>query len=176
MTRPAAPVGRRRPKLQRHGGRKPDYHSPPLENFVQMVIPSDLAAGRKAQQQILDQLAGKGFCPDSLFAVQVALDEALTNAIKHGNRLDPQKKVRINTRISPEQAEIVIEDEGPGFARDDIPDPTCGENLEKPCGRGLLLMESVMNHVEYSRGGRCVRMIRRNEPRVAARPPSAGDA
>jgi serine/threonine-protein kinase RsbW len=141
-----------------------------------MVIPSDLAAGRKAQQQILDRLAGTGFCAESLFAVQVALEEALTNTIRHGNRLDPGKKVRINAHISPEQAEITIEDEGPGFQRSNVPDPTCCENLEKPCGRGLLLMESVMNQVEYSQGGRRVRMIRRNEPRVAARPSATGDA
>jgi serine/threonine-protein kinase RsbW len=130
---------------------------------LEFSIPSDFASGRDAQKKILDEVADRGFNSQSAFAIKLALEEAMINAIKHGNKLDPKKKVHIKTRITPLQAEIEIEDEGPGFDRGDVPDPTCEENIEKCSGRGILLIEAYMNNVEWSHGGRRVRMIKRNE-------------
>jgi serine/threonine-protein kinase RsbW len=134
-----------------------------------MTIPSELSASREVQEQILADIQKHGFSRQSAFAVRLALEEAMINAIKHGNKLDPHKKVHIETRISPDEAEIIIEDEGTGFERHAVPDPTCDPNIEKCSGRGILLIESYMNRVEWSRGGRRLRMIRRNEDEALPR-------
>jgi serine/threonine-protein kinase RsbW len=120
--------------------------------------------GRAVQKNILDAVERAGFDPDSVFAVKLALEEAMINAIKHGNKLDPAKKVHIDATINDREAKITIEDEGPGFNRATVPDPTAEENLTKCSGRGLLLMETYMTSVEYSNKGRKVHMLKRREP------------
>ena len=131
---------------------------------LKWVIPSDYDAGQEVQQRILTDAERSGFSANSLFALRLALDEAMVNAIKHGNRLDPKKKVRVEATVTPEAVRIEIEDEGPGFDRGCIPDPTAVENLCKCCGRGILLIESYMNGARWDRGGRRLRMVRFNEP------------
>src|SRR5206468_12742224 len=84
-----------------------------------------------------------------IFGIKLALEEALVNAIKHGNRLDGGKKVRIQIHVSGERLDIVIVDEGPGFNPDQVADPLAAENLERPNGRGLLLMRHYMTEVTY---------------------------
>ena len=88
------------------------------------TIPSDYGAGRDLQERILRDVQRHGFTTDNAFAIRIALEEALVNAIKHGNRLDRGKKIHVEARVTKERAEITIEDEGPGFNRSDIPDPT----------------------------------------------------
>ena len=128
------------------------------------TIPSDFAAGRDVQKRILEDVQKHGFDGHNFFAITLALEEALTNAIKHGNRLDPKKKVRVEAKVTRKQAEITVEDEGDGFARSCVPDPTAEENLEKCSGRGILLIEAYMNKVKWDRGGRRVRMVKVKEP------------
>ncbi|HSU66814.1 MAG TPA: ATP-binding protein, partial [Tepidisphaeraceae bacterium] len=79
------------------------------------TIPSEFDAGRDVQNQILDDVRRNGFEGNCFFAINLALEEALTNAIRHGNRLDPRKKVYVEAKVSRRQAEIIVEDEGPGF-------------------------------------------------------------
>jgi serine/threonine-protein kinase RsbW len=134
------------------------------------TIPSNFAASREVQKRILDDVTRGGFNSQSAFAIKLALEEALTNAIRHGNRLDPAKKVRVSATVTPQKAEIVIEDEGVGFRRHEVPDPTLDENLERCSGRGILLIESYMNEVKWSRGGRRLKMVKHNEPDVFPRP------
>lgn len=129
---------------------------------MKFVIDSDLSQQRDIQKRILDAVERAGYHADSLFAVKISLEEALINAIKHGNKLDPNKKVHIEASVTPRQTEIVIEDEGPGFDRACVPDPTAEENLLKCSGRGILLMETYMDRVEYSKDGRRVKLIKRN--------------
>ena len=88
-----------------------------------------------------------------VFGVRLALEEALVNAIKHGNRMDPDKSVRIGCQVCDKQVRIEIEDQGSGFDVSDVPDPTEDENLEKPGGRGIMLMRSFMSTVEYNASG-----------------------
>lgn len=128
------------------------------------TIASDFAAGRAVQNQILEEIRRNGYSGNCYFAINLALEEALTNAIRHGNRLDASKKVHVEARITPQRVEISIEDEGPGFDRQEIPDPTAEENLEKCSGRGILLIESYMNSVRWDRGGRRLRMVKDNQP------------
>ena len=136
---------------------------------VKMVIPSDYHAGRDVQAAILKQVQAHHYFPHSEYAIRLALEEGLINAIKHGNRLDPAKKVRIAAHISVDQVEISVEDEGPGFDRSSVPDPTLVENLEKCSGRGILLIEAYMTRVSWDRGGRRLRMVRINQPETPAK-------
>lgn len=126
-----------------------------------VVIDSDTAQGQRIQSDILALAQTCEFSEPELFAIRLAIEEALVNAIKHGNGSDPSKKVRIEYEINPEQVRIRIEDEGPGFDPDAVPDPTDPEFLERPCGRGLMLMRHYMSLVEFSQRGNCVEMFKR---------------
>jgi serine/threonine-protein kinase RsbW len=126
-------------------------------------IPSDFNAAREVQKRILDDVKGNGYTPQPTFAIQLALEEALINAVKHGNKFDAAKQVHVECKIDPKQAEIVIQDEGAGFDPGCVPDPTLEENLEKCSGRGILLIGAYMDFVEWTEGGRRLRMIKRNE-------------
>lgn len=130
---------------------------------LRFTIPSDPVEARDVQKRIMDDIARHGYDSHCSFAIKLALEEALVNAIKHGNKFDRTKKVHIEAKITPKQAEICIEDEGEGFKRVCVPDPTAEENLEKCSGRGILLIEAYMNKVQYSRGGRRLRMVKKNE-------------
>jgi len=135
----------------------------PLKTEVK--IPSDTVVGQALQDQILRQLEELQFAEHDLFGVRLALEEALVNAIKHGNRLDPTKSVRVQWLIDHERVVIEIEDEGEGFDPGDVPDPTADENLERPCGRGIHLMRAFMTSIEYyDRGNRVVLIKAKTAP------------
>ena len=85
--------------------------------------------------------------------------EAFTNAIEHGNNLDPDKKVTIQFEAHPETLEIWVEDEGEGFNPDAVADPLAEENLLADSGRGLYLIEALADEVRYEEDGRRVRII-----------------
>lgn len=123
-----------------------------------VCIRSDPAEARQVQQQIESALKAHQYCEHDIFAIKLAIEEALVNAIKHGNQMDRSKKVQISYHIRDEDFHIVIMDEGRGFDPGDIPDPTCPENVERCCGRGLLLMRHYMNEVSFSCQGNSVRM------------------
>jgi serine/threonine-protein kinase RsbW len=129
---------------------------PWVEEF-ETTIPNDTATALEVQERIVDTLENLGYSTRDVFGVRLALEEALVNAIKHGNRNDPRKRVHIECRISDEMVIVEIEDEGPGFDLEEVPDPTAEENLEKPSGRGIMLMRAFMTRVEYEgRGNRIV--------------------
>ena len=88
----------------------------------------------------------------------VAVTEAVTNAIHHGNKSDPQKKVHICCDYSEEKVSFTISDEGPGFDHYHLPDPTSPENLEKPSGRGIFLMKHLSDQLIFSNHGRTVEL------------------
>lgn len=116
-------------------------------------IPSDSAAGQALQERIIAAMESLNYSTRDVFGMRLALEEALVNAIKHGNRMDPSKNVRVQCLVSDEITRIEIEDEGEGFDVSDVPDPTAEENLERPCGRGLMLMRAFMTRVEYNAVG-----------------------
>jgi serine/threonine-protein kinase RsbW len=123
------------------------------------VIPSDLAAVPPLQEEI-GTVVGKAFAEHEAFAVKMAVEEALVNAIKHGNQLDPAKTVTVTWVLHAERFEVRITDQGPGFNPDDVPDPTSPENLERPCGRGLLLIRYYMTDVSFHDAGRTIAMFK----------------
>ena len=125
-----------------------------------VTIQSDLAAAHQLQCEIEAALSAVAFGERDVFAVKLALEEALVNAIRHGNNLDPTKRVHVRYTVTPERIDIRITDEGQGFNPNEVPDPTAPENLERPCGRGLLLMRHYMTEVHYSDCGRAVQMCK----------------
>lgn len=127
--------------------------SPAFIEEFEITIPSDTTEGQAVQERIVKLLEELNYPPRDVFGVRLALEEALVNAIKHGNRHDPEKSVRIECRVGPERVYVEIEDQGPGFDPEDVPDPTALENLEKPCGRGIMLMRAFMNRIEYNETG-----------------------
>jgi serine/threonine-protein kinase RsbW len=134
-----------------------------IEEF-DVRIPSSTTEGQKIQERIISRLEEIGFPARGIFGVRLALEEALVNAIKHGNGLDPNKEVAVTCQISNDKVRVVIEDQGPGFRLEDVPDPTEDENLEKPGGRGIMLMRAFLSVVEYNeRGNRVVLEKHRND-------------
>ena len=115
--------------------------------------------------EVLTALRDNDFGDDMIFAVHLSLEEAFVNAIKHGNHGDPEKSISVDCLISPDKLDISIADEGYGFDPQGVPDPRCNGNLYKSCGRGLLLIQSYMDVVEYNSRGNCVHLVKyRNSP------------
>ncbi len=132
-----------------------------------MAIASTPLAIAEVCKWILPKLKANNFSQEDIFAVHLAMEEALINAIKHGNKMDPKKEVKVNYSVSPDKVEISMTDEGEGFNPEIVPDPRQGKNLYKNDGRGLLLMQSYMDEVEYNKRGNSVRMVRYKEkPRL----------
>jgi serine/threonine-protein kinase RsbW len=127
-----------------------------------LLIPSDLLAARQPEQEILGALERFGYPEQSLFAIKLSLEEALVNAVKHGNQYDPGKQITIRYDVNPDRAIITVTDQGTGFCPANVPDCTADENLNRPSGRGIMLMRSYMDQVHYSRRGNTVRMIKYN--------------
>jgi serine/threonine-protein kinase RsbW len=136
--------------------------------MTKVTIATDFVASRELQKRILDEVVANGFHDNALFAIKLSLEEAMHNAVKHGNKQKEDKNIHVEYSITPKRAEIVIEDEGTGFEPMDVPDPTDDENLIKCSGRGILLIKAYMNEVEYSRGGRRLRMMKKNEDHALA--------
>ena len=121
-------------------------------------IPSCRDAGHEIVQELLERLEYHDWVPHDIFGVHLAVEEALANAIHHGNRLDASKSVRVVFKVSPTRVRIEVHDEGQGFRPADVPDPTDDEHLNVPNGRGVMLMRSYMSLVEYNETGNCVIM------------------
>ncbi len=130
------------------------------EGAVEFVIPSDPLEAARVQERIEQQLADCQFDEREIFAIKLALEEALVNAIKHGNRMDPSKRVHIRYHITPHRCDIGIADEGRGFDPGAVPDPLAEENLDRPSGRGLFLMRHYMTEVTYHPPGNRLTMCK----------------
>ena len=113
------------------------------------AIRSDAAAGRRILDEVLKRLTALHWSRRDIFGVHLAVDEALVNAIVHGNGSVADKKVRFSCRISPQKIRVEITDEGTGFDPDILPDPTTPERIGCPRGRGVMLMRAFMSRVEF---------------------------
>jgi serine/threonine-protein kinase RsbW len=125
-----------------------------------VVITSDTAEARRVQEEIEAQLRAVDYSEHEIFSIRLALEEAMVNAIKHGNNFDRNKRVHISYTVKLDRFDILIADEGQGFDPEDVPDPTAVENLERPCGRGLMLMRYYMHEVCYNKNGSSVSMTK----------------
>jgi serine/threonine-protein kinase RsbW len=125
---------------------------------INRALPSNLTAYIGFVEDLLARLELYGWNKEELFGIHMALEESITNAIRHGNKLDPNKQVFVDCELSPQRFFIRVCDEGAGYNPCAVPDCCADENLEVPGGRGLALMRAYMDHVELSDNGRCVVM------------------
>ena len=140
----------------------------------EVVIPNNTSAGQSVQERIIQLLEELRYEERDVFGIRLALEEALVNAIKHGNQMDPNKTVRVTCRVASDRVRIEIEDQGDGFHPAEVPDPTADENLERPCGRGIMLMRAFMSSIAFNASGNCVILEKaRSEPEPESQPDSA---
>lgn len=108
-------------------------------------------------ETIVDELKEQFQIPDDIYGnILVAITEAVNNAIRHGNKLDPEKKVDFSFEYNQREYLFKVQDKGIGFDPDSIPDPTLPENLDKPDGRGIFIMKNLSDEVSFEDKGRRV--------------------
>ncbi len=111
------------------------------------------------QDLVVERAEDLGYSKASLFALRLAIEEAIANAFHHGHReLPVETPIDIEYDLSDVRISVIVEDKGPGFTPAAVPDPTLDENLETPGGRGLVLMRAYMTRIEYNETGNRVEM------------------
>jgi serine/threonine-protein kinase RsbW len=130
---------------------------------IEFELPSDLALMNGVLEYLQERVSKLGLIKPERSNLFVALDEAFVNAVKHGNKNDPNKLVRITAELTPQEASFTVEDEGEGFDINQIPDPCDPANLFRTSGRGVLLIYNIMDEVEYNAQGNRVKMVKRPE-------------
>jgi serine/threonine-protein kinase RsbW len=131
---------------------------------TELTLPSRIEAVNEAAAAVAEILSRSGIAEGVSYGVDMAVREAVTNAVLHGNKQDESKAVRVTVGISPEVLEITVHDEGAGFDPTAVPDPTATENVLKSSGRGIFFMRNFMDQVEWLMrpdGGTTVRMIKK---------------
>lgn len=134
------------------------------EETTELVLPSRIEAIAEAAAAAAKVVSRAGMGEDAAFGVDMAVREAVTNAVLHGNKQDETKEVWIKFKSSPEALEITVRDQGTGFDLESVPDPTAAQNIMKTSGRGILFMRNFMDEVEWShhaQGGTVVRMTKK---------------
>ena len=134
-----------------------------------IVFPSKPCEVYRVLHVILAEIRESGFKEDVIFAIRLALDEALSNAVRHGNCGDPTKQVTVEYSINEQGFKASVTDEGCGFQPDELPDPTLKENIERPCGRGVMLMKAYMSGVTYNKNGNSVTLTKHRNCRLPNR-------
>lgn len=133
------------------------------EKETTFSISSKIEAIDEAVTRAMTFVSAAGFGEESLFGIDMAVREAIANAVKHGNKLDESKDVEIGLSDDGAKLFITIRDFGDGFAIEDVPDPTNPENLLRATGRGILFMQNFVDVVEWERhadGGTVVKMTK----------------
>lgn len=136
---------------------------PYIREKIDFELPSDLSLMNGVLQYLIERVARLGVIKPERSNLYVALDEAFVNAVKHGNRNDTSKLVRITAELSPKECRFTVEDEGQGFNIQEIPNPCDPENLFKSSGRGVLLIYNIMDEVKYNERGNQLTMVKRPE-------------
>lgn len=131
--------------------------------MTEATLPSKSGAHLPLMEEILDQLKQLGWDGRDYFGVQMALEESLSNAIRHGNGLDESKQVQVACKVSDQRFWLQVEDEGDGFIPNKVADCTSDEGLEATGGRGMLLIEAYMNEVKHNERGNQITMEKTRE-------------
>jgi serine/threonine-protein kinase RsbW len=146
---------RPRPKLK--------LQQPDDQPWVTLEFGSCLSKAREVEAAILKACNEAHFSETDLFGIKLSLEEALVNAVKHGNCGDNCKCVKVQYRVTQQRLDVTIEDQGKGFKPGDLPDPTEDNNLCMDHGRGILLMRAYMNSVVYNAKGNKVTLVKFSE-------------
>ena len=131
---------------------------------TELRFASRIQAVEEAAGAVAEFLSRMGVGEDVAFGVDMAVREAVTNAVVHGNKLDETKFADISLKSLPGAFEITVHDQGIGFNPSNIPDPTEAQNILKTSGRGIFFMRNLMDEVEWSmdpKGGTTVRMMKK---------------
>ena len=134
------------------------------EQTTRLVLPSHIEAVGDAAAAVADLVQSCGITEDAAFGINMAVREAITNAMVHGNKEDETKSVEVIFNCIGNAIEIEVRDQGEGFDPTTVPDPTDPVNILKTSGRGIFLMRSFMDEVEWSprpEGGTTVRMVKK---------------
>ena len=123
-----------------------------------LEIPSVLSAVATVQTAVIGDVDACGHAPETRFAIRLALDEALANAIVYGNRLDPGKRVHVVLRKLDGGVEVHVQDQGQGFDPNGIPDPTRPDCIERSAGRGLFLIKGLVDDIAFNEQGNSICM------------------
>jgi len=154
-----------------HDADSPDQRDRRGGGATRLDVAPEPLAKRRALDRLVADAESAGYSTAAVFAVRLAVEEALTNAIAHGHAKLPGEPVSIVWSVTPDRIDVEVIDRGPGFDPGDAPDPTLDENLEKPAGRGLMLMRAYMTRVDFNERGNAVSMTferppaREREPR-----------
>ena len=130
---------------------------------IEFEIPSVISLMHTILDYLMKRVEKNGVVNSEDSNLFIALDEAFVNAVKHGNKFDATKCVRISAEVSAKEARFTVEDEGEGFNVNEIPDPTDAENLFKTSGRGVLIIHNVMDEVRYNERGNRLEMIKKSK-------------
>lgn len=131
---------------------------------TELTLPSRIESVEEAAVAVAGILSRSGVGEEVVFGVDMAIREAVTNAVLHGNNKDDAKIVRVTVESSPSSLEISVHDEGAGFNPQEVPNPTATENIMKSSGRGIFFMRTFMDDVEWlirPEGGTTVRMSKK---------------
>ena len=134
------------------------------EETVELKLPSRIEAIGEAAAAVADAARRLGFAEDALFGIDLAVREAVTNAVLHGNKQDERVPVEVGMAGDEARLTVTVRDRGAGFDHSHLPDPTADENILKASGRGILFMRTFMDEVGWEHppgGGTLVRMTKR---------------
>ena len=134
-----------------------------------MILESNLANVERAEEAARSVAAKMGFDEEGEFHVEMAVHEAVINAIHHGNKEDPSKKVHIRFLVFEDRLEIHVRDEGQGFDPATLPDPLARENILSDSGRGIFLVRKFMDELRVEKspaGGTDVIMVKNLTTRI----------
>jgi serine/threonine-protein kinase RsbW len=135
---------------------------------LERSLPSEVAAISPFVDKLMLLIRRCGCVPEGESDVEIALREALANAIIHGNHENPRKHVYVRFRCKPDEVSIAVKDEGPGFDINQVADPTAPENIGSIHGRGIYLMKALMDEVRFEENGVVVQM-RKSAGKAAAK-------
>jgi serine/threonine-protein kinase RsbW len=131
---------------------------------TELKLPSRIEAVAEAAAAVAGIVSRSGIDENAAFGIDMAVREAVTNAVLHGNQRDESKFVEVAVKSSPAALEITVHDQGLGFNPEVVPDPTKDENILKTSGRGIFFMRNFMDEVDWlirPEGGTTVRMLKR---------------
>ena len=132
---------------------------------IDKKIPSELEAGHAVIEELMTALETLGWEGRDVFHVQMAIEEAVVNAIEHGNKRDDSKQVHVVFRVNRERAELAVTDQGQGFDHRNVADPTEDDRVDQPRGRGVMLIRELMTESTYNDSGNGVWMLKlRSQP------------
>jgi serine/threonine-protein kinase RsbW len=135
----------------------------PIPRTFALSIPSRLEEMHAVHALVGEAVKEYGLSEELAHWLELTISESMINAIQHGNRLDPAKQATLKISSTDDVLEIIVEDQGKGFALDTIADPTDVANLLKPGGRGILIIRSFMDEVDLTQsdGGCRLRMVKK---------------